>query len=720
MALQLFNHNQKAYEKVKHMLEEAGKAAVIHPTGTGKSYIAFKLVEDNPDSKIVWLSPSEYIFNTQKESVLKEIDEKVLNNIQFYTYSRLTFLDREQIKDIYADYIIIDEFHRCGAFRWGDGVSALIKNNPEAKLLGLSATNVRYLDNQRDMAQELFDGNIASKMTLAECIVRGILPKPEYVTTVFLYQKQLDKYKQQISKIKNTAIRETNQQYYDALRRALQQADGLDEIIKKYIINKNGKYLLFCSDYEHLKEMKEYTLDFFKAVNSDVHTYVAYSDNPETSKAFQNFKQDNSNALKLLFCIDMLNEGIHIKGVSGVILFRPTVSPIIYMQQIGRALTSGDDNVPLILDVVNNFESLCNISAIQQEMNDVVKYMRLNGEGDCIVVEQFEVQEQIKDCVRLFHQLNDSLTTPWNHYYNEAVKFYEEKGHLNIPKKYITAQGLDLGQWMCTQKSLYRNSRYRLSEEQVEKLEKIGINWLKTNDVNWDTNYLEASQYFADNGHLRVPARYITANGFQLGKWISNQRYKYRNKSNSLSDEMIELLNSIGMVWDENEAQWQHHYSVAAKFYDENGHLEVPANYFSDDGFDLRSWLSNIRASRRGVSKHRLTDNQIMMLDMIGMQWENRNELAWKAGFDEAKKYYDQNGNVNISVSYKTETGFALGKWIKRQEYAFNNPGKSNAVLTNERIELLKSIGLLTQPRCSRKERRDKYAEDKSEHNQQL
>lgn len=48
-------------------------------------------------------------------------------------------------------------------------------------MLGLSATHIRYLDNQRDMADELFDGCIASKMTLGEAIGRGILPTPKHV-----------------------------------------------------------------------------------------------------------------------------------------------------------------------------------------------------------------------------------------------------------------------------------------------------------------------------------------------------------------------------------------------------------------------------------------------------------------------------------------------------------------------------------------------------------
>ena len=108
---------------------------------------------------------------------------------------------------------------------------------------------------------------------------------------------------------------------------------------------------------------------WFAAIDPAPTVYRALSEDPSTDKAFADFKADNSDHLKLLFCIDMLNEGVHVAGISGVILFRPTVSPIIYKQQIGRALTAGDSATPLILDVVNNFEGLSSISGLQDEMS---------------------------------------------------------------------------------------------------------------------------------------------------------------------------------------------------------------------------------------------------------------------------------------------------------------------------------------------------------------
>ena len=175
MPMHLFEHNQTAYEAAVRMLSERGKAAVIHPTGTGKSFIGFKLCEDNPDKRICWLSPSRYIFQTQLENLAETSDGYQPDNIFFNTYAKLMNAAPEEIAEIQPNYIILDEFHRCGAELWGAGVDAVLKAYPDVPVLGLSATAIRYLDNQRNMTDELFDGNIASEMTLGEAIVRNIL-----------------------------------------------------------------------------------------------------------------------------------------------------------------------------------------------------------------------------------------------------------------------------------------------------------------------------------------------------------------------------------------------------------------------------------------------------------------------------------------------------------------------------------------------------------------
>lgn len=188
--MELFQHNRTAYDNALAMMRRTGKAAIIHPTGTGKSFIAFRLALDNPDKRICWLSPSEYIFKTQLENLADTNDGVIPENITFYTYAKLPLLTDEDVAAIQPDYIVLDEFHRCGAQVWGAGVQAVLEQYPDVPMLGLSATNIRYLDNQRDMADELFDGNIASQMSLGEAIVRGILNPPQICAVrVFLSER---------------------------------------------------------------------------------------------------------------------------------------------------------------------------------------------------------------------------------------------------------------------------------------------------------------------------------------------------------------------------------------------------------------------------------------------------------------------------------------------------------------------------------------------------
>ena len=693
MALCLFEHNEKAYHAAVRMMEQYGKAAIVHPTGTGKSYIAFKLIEDNPEATVLWLSPSEYIFKTQLESLKRNDPDFPLANVHFYTYAKLMCCTQAQLDEIAAQkpaYIILDEFHRAGAECWGESTVALLTLCPDAKLLGLTATNVRYLDNNRDMAEELFDGRVASDMTLGEAIVRGILPTPNYVTTVYQYQKDLARYQTRVDNLRSPGIQDVNQKYLDALRRALEQADGLDRVFAHHITNKCGKYIVFCANKEHMDEMVSHVPEWFAGVNPDVVVYEAYSDDPGTDKAFADFKADESDRLKLLFCIDMLNEGVHVEGISGVILFRPTISPIIYKQQIGRALTAGDNSAPLILDVVNNFEGLCSIAGLQGEMQEAVYRLNANGEGDRIITERFEVVEQVHDCRVLFERLQASLSSGWNHYFSEASIYYAEHGNLNIPKRYTTPAGLSLGEWLTTQRRVRAGQiPGNLTEQQIARLDSIGMEWGNRNDAAWERGLEKARKFREQFGNLQVPAKYRTKNGYLLGRWINNAR-KCRNDG-KLTEERIRQLDQLGMIWSVFDAKWEQGYALAMNYAAEHGDLNVPVNYTTEEGEKLGAWILN---QRTAYTKEMLSQDQIGRLEKIGIYWGNRNERQWNEVYGAAKRYFEANGNLDVPVAYVSPEGYALGKWVRRQQYAYRNPEKSNAILSQERIELLDAIGM--------------------------
>ena len=595
VALRLFEHNEKAYHAAVRMMEQYGKAAIVHPTGTGKSYIAFKLIEDNPEKVVIWLSPSEYIFKTQLESLKRNDPDFPLANVHFYTYAKLMCCTQAQLDDIAAQepaYIILDEFHRAGAECWGESTVALLKLCPDAKLLGLTATNIRYLDNNRDMAEELFDNRVASEMTLGEAVVRGILPAPKYVTMVYQYQKALAKYQARVDNLRTPGIQDVNQKYLDALRRALEQADGLDKVFAHHITNKDGKYIVFCANKEHMDEMVSHVPEWFAGVNPDVVVYEAYSDDPNTDKAFVDFKTDTSNRLKLLFCIDMLNEGVHVEGISGVILFRPTISPIIYKQQIGRALTAGDTAAPLILDVVNNFEGLTSISGLQSEMQEAVHRLYANGEGDKIVTERFEVIEQVHDCRVLLERLQESLSSSWEHYFSEASIYYAEHGNLNVPKLYTTPGGLSLRVWLITQRRVREGQiQGNLTQQQIARLNRIVMYWGNRNDRQWNEGYQEAKRYFDAHGNLNVPADYVSPCGYNLGNWVKRQRNTRQNPEKScavLTEERIAKLDAIEMRWEKADSRLRR-LEPAQESKRKSENLNVSANHKTGEEIGLCS-----------------------------------------------------------------------------------------------------------------------------------
>ena len=694
VALRLFEHNEKAYRAAVRMMEQYGKAAIVHPTGTGKSYIAFKLIEDNPEKIVIWLSPSEYIFKTQLDSLKKNDPDLSLANLRFYTYAKLMCCTQAQLEKIAAQKpacIILDEFHRAGAECWGESTVALLKLCPDAKLLGLTATNIRYLDNNRNMAEELFDGHIASEMTLGEAVVRGILPAPKYVTTVYQYQKTLAKYQARVDNLRTPGIQDVNQKYLDALRRALEQADGLDLVFQHHITQTSGKYIVFCANKEHMDEMVSHVPEWFSGVNPNVAVYEAYSDDPNTNKAFADFKMDTSSRLKLLFCIDMLNEGVHVEGISGVILFRPTISPIIYRQQIGRALTAGDTAIPLILDVVNNFEGLTSISSLQNEMQEAVRRLYANGEGDKIVTERFEVIEQVQDCRVLFERLQASLSSSWEHYFSEASIYYAEHGDLNVPKRYTTPGGLSLGVWLITQRRVREGQiQGDLTQRQITRLDSIGMVWGNRKEIAWQHGFEAAKKYHDTYGDLLVAGKYVDPEGYPLGQWILKTRQQKLN--GCLKEERIAQLDEIGMVWSIFDAKWEKAYALAAAYYEENGNLNIPRSYVTAAGERLGVWLANQQWS---YPKGKLTEEQIERLNRIGMYWGNRNDRQWNQGYQEAKRYFEAHGDLKVPVNYVSPEGYALGKWVKRQRYTRLNPEKSSGALTEERMERLDAIGMI-------------------------
>lgn len=270
---------------------------------------------------------------------------------------------------------IFDEFHHTGAPQWSRGVEGVIECNPDANLIGLSATSIRYSDSGRDMSDELFDGHIASYMSLTDCWVLGILPVPTYVTAGYSINGYIEDLGERIAKEESAGRRAELLADFNELRDCASRAANLPAIFQKYFEGIE-KVIVFCPNVFELNEIEKMCPQWFSRVNGNVHTYVVHSSNPFGTSEYDGFKEDDDEtAIKLLLCVNQLNEGVHIKGVDAVIMVRRTSSPTIFYQQLGRALTAAGNFEPLVIDLVDNFEMI----GIEQIVNMMSEsYARLS------------------------------------------------------------------------------------------------------------------------------------------------------------------------------------------------------------------------------------------------------------------------------------------------------------------------------------------------------
>lgn len=217
--IKLYEHNQKAYDALLDMLGERDRACVIKPTGTGKFVIIAKMVQDNPDKRFLLLGTNDYMFNDQMANLAEFAPGFTPENLQFITYAAAMGMERRNERVPTYDVIIADEFHHCGAEEWGKGVAYILDANKNAKMVGFSATPIRYSDGGRNMADEMFDGNVAYSMELEEAWLRGILPIPEYIVALYEAPSELEKLAKSITTVRDEVARKRSRRRKHSYRR---------------------------------------------------------------------------------------------------------------------------------------------------------------------------------------------------------------------------------------------------------------------------------------------------------------------------------------------------------------------------------------------------------------------------------------------------------------------------------------------------------------------
>ena len=268
---------------------------------------------------------------------------------------------------------------------------------------------------------------------------------------------------------------------------------------------------------------------------------------------------------------------------------------------------------------------------------------------------------------------NDKI---WNEKFLLCFEYLQKHGNLLIPQNYII-ENIKLGSWISVQRYLYKKGK--LSADRIEKLNSIGMVW-SDYDLAWETNFNLAKKYYREHGNLSIEQSYCVA-GKKLGNWIVMQRVLY--KQGKLSEVQIQMLNSIGMVWDKYDSIWQSYYELAKTFYNENSNLVIPHDYIIN-GKNLGNWISS---QRKLYKKGRLSSEKIDMLNALKMVW-NHNYEAWDSNYRLAKRYYRQHYNLEVPEDYEVN-GKKLCNWINKQRLL-----RSQGKLSTEKIMKLNAIGM--------------------------
>lgn len=465
-------HNVETIKKVLEFYETSNRCCAIQATGTGKTYLILRLLEifNDEKKKAIILAPNNLII-TQTKKKMKQFG---LKNAEFLTYSKLSKMSDSELATLDCDLIVADELHRTGAKEWGKSFEYLMESHHNSYVFGVTATPLRCVDG-RDMADEFFEGNHACNISLAEALVKKIIPTmPIYVVALYTLEEEYRDMQDKINNSRNTDEEKLAlTKELKAVKQQLEKANGVPEIIKKHITDYNGKYIVFCKDKKHLYAMKDTVIKWFREAGytGKVFEYPYYSMSKEVKKNLEKFENNIEDGLKLLFVIDKLNEGLHLDNIQGCILLRTTTSNIVYYQQIGRVIDAGSEQKRVIIDLVSNFNNLESFN-LKDELQKKIIERQKGGFIECdseFDIGEFYVNDYVQSCVDIFNNIDKKiLSDRWTEgEMSILIEKYPSLGmnvdkYIKRDKKSIVAKANKLG--------LKRIEKY--NEEDIELIQK--------------------------------------------------------------------------------------------------------------------------------------------------------------------------------------------------------------------------------------------------------
>lgn len=392
---------EQTYQEACDLLDTYGKCAIIRPTGFGKTGLLVRLIKSGRYKKVLYLYPAEVVKNAvfhfyygEDYSISKNSS---IPNVTFMTYMALTYLSDSLLKSLDGtDLIICDECHRLGATETMSGMRSLIKHNPEAHIVGATATPERM-----DMIDEIamfFDDHLASRYTLHDAIQDGIIQKPYYCfcaygnssPDVLARIKKEAKLQTVCYDDRDDALELLNSRMIEIAELSKMETAISSALSESHTDTDYQKYIVFFSDFKHMRVAKQRVRGWFETVFPE-HTINEVIVSSETDEYKQNATKLDSMVYKtktidLIYSCEMLNMGYHVSDLTGVLMYRGTSSSIVYVQQLGRALSTGDNRPKIVLDIVDNIhrKSLYTMMSEKVEVNANVSAEELREYVDLV------------------------------------------------------------------------------------------------------------------------------------------------------------------------------------------------------------------------------------------------------------------------------------------------------------------------------------------------
>ena len=706
MSMTLNPVNEAAFQKAVQSLETLNRAAVFHPTGTGKSCIAWKAVEAHPQTTFFWLVAGAQRLALRQAELTRYNGGTLPGNVRFCDCEKLAAATPEQwvrLGEQKPGCIVLDCYHELSAVCWAQSVQKLLRMCPQAKVLGLGVPNGAPVC---AAAQELFADCIVSHMTVAEAMAAGTMPVPSaYAALLWPQEEELATLR---ARIKNLCMPKGDTSLrvqYEELSWSLRQVENLTVLLPRLLSDTSGHYLVLFESAAYQEKLGTELEQLLRTVDPAVRFYAADHACFADSAAVETFLSDTAPGPKVLLCVNAPGVQQPLEGLAGVILVRQSSLMSTFKQMLCRALVAaGSRSVP-VFDLVAQFEGLGNGRTLQRDCTEAMTRAGSKTPG-------FRQERPMQQTYRLYGKLRREMEARWEVLCQAAADAAVKEGTLELPRSYTIHSGVPVGKWLELQRQVQAGQRPgRLTAEQAAKLEKLGIRWNHRLEAAWEKGFASAQKYRTEHGDLLVPVRYRDKNDFALGEWIVYNRQRYLG--GNLTQNRIERLEAIGMVWSTSNDLWEQNYAAATQYYLEHGDLEVPIKYETPSGFGLGVWLGAQRAAHKAGE---LPQEQVERLDALGMDWTNRNDRKWMSLYDVAAAYYHEHGNLNVPSEYVTPDGVLLGKWVARQRYAYLNPDRSSARVTPERKALLDKLGMVWEKYDPWQERYDLALAYKTEH----